>query len=283
MNDYVRISLSAACACFFGGLVWDQLLDLSGFPAAPLPPGAVTEWIPPLRVAAALCLGFGVAPLALRLRGSRIQRWAALSLFLFVTVALNTNIEVLVFSTLFAAGGFAAALIRASVPLVAAAAVFAAARQPDGMRLQPRLTPLRLLVAWMSFPVIYLVFGMAAGPVVIRYYENGGMGWLLLPAMTTVLQTQLVRSAIYLISVIPVLMLLAGERKPALAALAAALFSAIGLFGLVQSTWFPLPMLTAHTVEILGDCATYAIALFWLLLPVRKANAAHSVQAGYTT
>jgi hypothetical protein len=214
----------------------------------------------------------GLVPLARILGGTRSQRFVALAAFLYVAHTVNTSIEAAVFMT---AGGTAFMLLAGILPAVAVAALFCRFGRDEATSfssavgehfatLQHHHVILRLVGAWLAFPLVYFVFGIMIAPIVMATYQTGVAG-LVLPDGGTVLSTQLGRSALYLVTAIPILVLARGVTASRIVRLGVAYFALVGLAGLVGATFFPMLLRVTHSVEIGADSFAYASLLVLLL------------------
>ena len=234
-------------------------------------------------------LGIGLVPLAYGIRGSRTIRWLSLALFLFLCLAVNTVIEMRIFTIALAHGGagtlvasfilpaILCALLLASIgdgetngpPVSVAVDEFFAAHSATGWLW-------RFILAIFAFPLAYLIFGMMVAPFVVDYYRHGIAG-LILPSMSVILPTQMVRSTLFLIASLPFIILWKKTRGSLISSLGLAHWLVVGLFGLVQALWFPPVLRIAHSLEIGGDSFAYASAIVFLLFPLSPAIRAKHV------
>ena len=222
-----------------------------------------------------LVLVAGLVPIAAGIGGRFALRALALGMLLFVGNAVNTVLEMSIFSTM---GGQLFFLIQFLISFAIGMAVMA--RLWDSHQPSPSLPSMaasgwiwRVLVAWVAFPVIYFFFGMFVGPFVVEYYKSGAMG-LALPSLDTILRMQAVRSLLFLGCSLPVIRLWTGSRWRLVLALGLAHAAMVGLYGLSQAYWMPPIMRILHSIEITFDSFAYALVLTWLFFP--KAQAAGS-------
>jgi len=271
-----------ALAYMVGMAIGGMLAAVSGLPMPAMPEGtAEKESMAQLAVAAPV-LVISLMPLALRQAGTFLARWLALGLFTYVSLGLNTAIEGAIFSNMGGTGAFviifvaptflcAAAVAGLFVPrgvgepLVARARGFFAA--PSTVR-----WACRLVLAVLAFPVVYWIFGMllmALMPQLMEYYTSGELG-LVVPAPQVILGVQILRSSLFLISALPLMVMWNGSRGQLAAALGLAYAVTVGAFHLLQSSFMPLEMRLGHGTEIALDSFVYALALVWLLVPRRE-------------
>jgi hypothetical protein len=245
-----------------GGLALALALTPPSFPqGAEFEPGVLSM------VAASLVMAIGLAALASSLAGGFSKRWLILAAFAFVVNGLGTSIEAEAFTTL---GGFwfgiVANLPASVLGAFAVASLFSApSAEVAGYfsRWSPGRLTLRLVLALAAFPFAYFLFGMMIAPIVTPYYEE--IDFLLVPPLTTLLQVLWLRSALFLAVSWPVIAAWSHSRTRLALALCVGHFTAVGLSGLIQASFFPAVMRWTHGVEILADSALYAALLVWLL------------------
>ncbi len=227
-------------------------------------------------------LGVALVPLARGIRGSRAIHWIVFAFFLILCLGVNTIIEMRIFTTALAQGGALTLIASFVLPAILCAMVLASIRNgevndsPSSDSLYAffaaRSTPSwfwRFVLAILAFPLAYLLFGMMVAPFVMDYYRHGIAG-LVLPSMSIILPTQIVRSSIFLAASLPFIILWSKSRGSLIFSLGLAHWMIVGLFGLVQALWFPPVLRIAHSLEIGGDSFAYAAALVFLLLPRRS-------------
>lgn len=238
------------------------------------PPSAGGQSAPALTLLAfALTCVLGLWPLARLLSGHWLVRGVSLGVFYYVAGPLNNAWEASAFSSI---GGttflvvyfvLPAAVTGLLMALLVPGAAGAGADSGSSLRSHgPKGWALRLFAAWLSFPIIYLAFGMMVAPIVVAAYTDGQAG-LQLPAMNGIVATALGRSATFLLSVIPILLLARAQRLPLALALGWAYTALVGLAGLLSADFLPALLRLAHAVEIAADSFAYAAVLVMLLLP----------------
>jgi len=250
----------------------------SALPLSPPPslPGTSPSF--PSMLFGSLVLVVGVVPIASGLGGRFATRWLALGLMLYVATGVNTVIELIIFGT---QGGQRYLLVFYFLCFVATAA--ALAWQYDLQQSAPSLPRLgtgqwlwRVAVAWLSFPVIYFLFGLCVAPFVIPIYQAGVAG-LHIPPLDVIMRTQLLRSFLFLASSLPVILLWTGSRRHLILALGWAHTAMVGLYGLSQASFMPPVLRVLHSLEIAADSFVYAFILVWLFFPRERIGAAATV------
>lgn len=261
------------------------LVSALGLQMIGLPAGVNPQLLALVSLAASPLLPLAVAPLARRLPGTLLARAAWLALFTYAAFGLNTMIEARIFSTLVGPGAFAGMLVFYALPCAALALAVAAAFPARAVHPVPvpRRSPAawagRFALAWLAFPAIYLLFGMMVAPFVLPVYQQQ-MAGLVLPPMTVIVPTQLLRSLLYLGAALPVLLLWADGWKPLALRLGWAFWVLTGLYGMITALWMPPQLRIAHALEIGADSFAYAVVLAWALrAPARRAARAAAPSA----
>lgn len=122
----------------------------------------------------------------------------------------------------------------------------------------------RFVIGLVIFMPIYYFFGLLVIPITRSYYELGMFG-LELPSIETVLTVLLIRSVLFFIACLPVIIAWQGSRSSLFWRLGLALFYLVGFQSLLIATWMPWGLRLPHMIEILFDEFVYAGALVWLL------------------
>jgi len=260
---------------------------VSKLPLSPpaMPPGTTQMGLFAATLVGSVVLVPGLIPLAMGLGGRFPIRWLALGLLLYVANGVNTAIELTIFSTM---GGTSYLLVVNLLQFVAMSAALAwmfgsGQFVPSLPRMGIGAWAWRIGVAWLAFPVIYLVFGMAVGPFVIAHYQ-AGEGLLRLPSMDVILRTQLLRSLLFLGCSLPVIMLWTSSRRRLIVTLGLAHAVMVGLYGLSSAYWLPMVLRVGHSIEIIADSFAYALVLVLLFYPrTRTATASATAPVPITT
>ncbi|MFZ5518052.1 MAG: hypothetical protein ACOY90_15510 [Candidatus Zhuqueibacterota bacterium] len=227
-------------------------------------------------LAGSIVLSGGLALLAKGISASRRVRWLVLSVFLFLGFAVSTTIEASIFSN--AAGTLLMIPILLLPCMLLVGVIALLSSSPFSERdIKERIIQFfrarswqewiwRIVVASMSFPLIYFVFGLVVSPIVSNYYASGVSG-LALPAPALIVQVQFLRSLIHLVAAFPILILWKGNRLRFVIALASAFFVFVFAYDIVLAVQMPAILTLVHGVEVLIDSLVYAWAIFFLLMP----------------
>ena len=271
-----RIPL-CAFAYMAGTMASAGLVSAMGMKLPPIPEQANEQMMGLCLLISSCALVIGVGPLARRIRARYWVRCLILAALTYVCIGLNTPIEAAIFTNI---SGMQTMVIFSLLPCLLFGGVTALLFKPSG-KAEPfgqqvlhffsgrsvQKWAWRLAAAVCAFPVIYWTFGMMVAPWVIEYYKQGQFG-LTLPGTGAIILTQLLRSSLFFLAALPILIVWSGSRRQLTVLLGFAFFVLVGLFGMIQTYWLGPVLLVVHSVEILVDSMVYAGVLS--LLFVRK-------------
>jgi hypothetical protein len=260
-----------------GTMAGGALVSALGMQLPSLPEQANEQITGLLLVVGSFALAIGIGPLARRIRAGYWVRCLILTALTYVCLGLNTPIEAAIFTNF---GGMRTMVVFSLLPCLFFGGVTALLFKPSG-KAEPfgqqvlhffsgrsvQKWAWRLVVAICAFPVIYWVFGMSVSPWVVKYYEQEQFG-LVLPGTGVIILTQLLRSSLFFLAALPILIVWSGSRRQLTVFLGIAFFVLVGLFSMIQAHWLGPVLLVLHNVEILADSVVYAGIL--ALLFVRK-------------
>jgi hypothetical protein len=224
---------------------------------------------------ASVVLSAAVYLLARGVRGTKAHRFLLLFAFTYVSFCVNNQIEGAIFTTV---GGFSTMLLFFIVPCALVAGVAAwLVQSPASETMMITVFADRSMgswlrraaLAWFAFPVIYYVFGAVIYPFVADGYEGGELA-LEVPSQATILGAVTLRSLLFLLVSIPIIIHWSRSRRTLILSLGAALTAMVGVVGLVESAWLPLHMRVVHGLEIAADSLVHAWVMVALLVPKRK-------------
>jgi len=260
MRTILRIAICwvAFVAALLGSGMIGTLLHLS---AVTMPGNTPAQSMFLAQLVAGLVLVVGLVPISRGLAASAPLRAAVLGSFLLLALGVNGMIEAKVF-THFLDNGIASAsvfyVILAALVGAALGWSFGAPARAAGLPHRSWLAWIpRVAAVWLAWPFIYFFFGSCVAPIVVPYY-NAGIAGLRIPALSTILAVQLVRSVIFLAASLPFIALWKGSRRGLWFALGMAHAFTVGFYGLVGATFLPMVLRVAHSAEIAGDSFAYA-------------------------
>ena len=245
----------------------------------PAPPQWIVDvnpyWLQGRQLLAGLFLALGLALLAHGIRGHLLARWFALFAFVFVIHSVASAIEAHFFTTLEGMLSYMlpVALLPSGLCALALALLLAPPPGDDPFIAQTRhYFSTRSLVDWgwrfptaiLAFPIIYFVFGMIIYPFVRDYYQ--AQEDLRIPGIGLLLLIQHLRSALFVLVILPIFIMWSGSRLRLWLSMGTTLFLLGGLTGLIQGgDLFPMQIRMIHGIEILADSLVHAAALVLLL------------------
>lgn len=247
-----------------GGMAASML----GLPAPDMPAGADTMVLGQLMLLISLILAGTLAILSRNLSGGFVGRWLAISLLVWIAYGVNNVLEGAIFTTMTAASLFTIVLyITASLLCGAAVAwLFPPINKGDDFftsarNFFARYTTVswawRFLAALLAFPLVYLLFGRLIAPWVMPLYEQGLFD-LALPTWSQILPVLGLRSLLFLLACLPILILLQASPQRMFWVLGLTLFLLVGGLSMLQAYWFPTELRLIHSLEILADELVYA-------------------------
>ncbi|MCP4261711.1 MAG: hypothetical protein GY774_30040 [Planctomycetes bacterium] len=266
-----------AFAYIVGTMASAGLVSAIGMKLPPIPEQANEQTMGLCLLISSCVLAIGVGPLARRIRARYWVRCLILAGLTYVCIGLNTPIEAAIFTNI---SGMRTMVVFSLLPCLLFGCVTALLFKPSG-KAEPfgqqvshffsgrsvQKWAWRLAAAVCAFPVIYWTFGMMVAPWVIEYYKQGQFG-LTLPGTGAIILTQLLRSSLFFLAALPILIVWSGSRRQLTVLLGFAFFVLVGLFGMIQTYWLGPILVVVHSVEILVDSMVYAGVLS--LLFVRK-------------
>lgn len=219
-------------------------------------------------------LALGVALPARGIGGGRWMRALVLAWFTWVVYGLNTALETLI---IMPAQSFwfnsLSSLVASALLATAVALLFRApdssVKWKDAWQLLWSTRKggewlLRLALAAVVFMPIYYFFGLLAIQVTGPYYQQNFAG-LTAPTLEQLLPILFVRSVLFMLACLPIVVLWQKSERALIVSLGAALFMLVGLVPLLAGYWLPLIVRVTHSLEILADEFVYAWVLVKLL------------------
>lgn len=263
-----------ALAYVVGIMLGGLLTGVLALQAPTLPPEMDTNAAMVSMFAASPLLVLTLYFMGCELAGGWFVRSMVLALFTWIAYLLNNVIEAMIFSNFVTAPWFNLVTFTPAVLLCAGMTAWLFPSQQRGItfirtwqthfrQCTPSPWLWRLLIAALIFMPIYYLFGLMVVPFVGEYYRQGEFGFAM-PTLTTLLSVLLVRSVLFLIACLPVVIAWRGASRTLWLSLGFALFVCVGLLNLLAANWIPVWVRALHLSEILADSLVYAGALVWL-------------------
>ncbi len=252
-------------------------------PVAHLPDGVSPQSMFLMQLLGGVVLVAGLWPLARSLAAPALLRAAAFVAFLLLAFGVTAVIEARKFTNFLDAGVGGALVFDASIAVVLGIAVgllFGQAGPPVGFPHRNWTSwAVRIGLAWLSWPLVYLFFGMCIAPIVTPYYRAGIAG-LRIPTMSVLIVTQLIRSVLFLAASLPFVALWKGSRRNLWLTLGIAHAFTVGLYGIVSSNFLPTVLRVTHSIEMTCDAFAYAGVLVLLFAAPAEAKESDAAMAG---
>jgi hypothetical protein len=275
LMDLVK-GAAAALVSFLGVVVGGLVTGLLHLPSPTLPANVSMTVLMPLMLISLMSIAIVLGECFQRLNWSYWPRvlWIGICHYLLY-YALNLldgllftplpNMSTGFFADLFPAFFTAlviAALWRPKVDILPAAKIlttfFSARRWPEWTW--------RFVVAWLVYPPIYYMIGRVVALFTIQYYTDPSLNLgLTLPDLNTLLLMQVLRGALFLIAVTPILFSWRGSRSGLWLWVGSVIFIQIANQVIVQAYWLPLGLRIPHSLELLADSFVQA-GVYALLL-----------------
>ncbi len=260
---------------FLGFIPGSQLAATIGLTAPDLPLGANQAILVQYTLLASVILAFGLSLLARGIAGSFFVRWMILFGLTWFAYGVNNYLEAAFFTTMSDVSLYTVVLyLPASLLCSAAVAwLFPSKVQKAGFISQlrsffegraPGSWAGRLLAAFLAFPAVYLLFGRLISPIVLPYYVEGA-NQLTLPGWDLILPIAALRSLLFLVVCLPVLVAWKLSDRHLFLALGLTLFLLVGGLGMLYAYWLPPILRITHGLEIFADEMVYTGALLLLL------------------
>lgn len=266
------------CAlAFYGGtMIGGMVAAGTGLPTPEMPAGADQMILGQIMLLISLILAGCLAILSRHLSGGFVTRWLIISFLVWIAYGVNNILEGAIFTSMSAASVFTVVLYIFASFLCGAVVAwlfppqhrgpgflaktknFLAHRTPGGWAW-------RILAALLAFPLIYLTFGRLIAPLVVDYYEQGLFG-LSLPGWNQILPILLIRSFLFLIACLPILIAWQSSNRSLFLTLGISLFLLVGGLSMLQAYWMPAQLRVIHSLEILVDEMVYSAVLVALFV-----------------
>jgi hypothetical protein len=247
----------------------------------PLQQGTPTLWYTIGALITGLLYGAILLFLESRLNFRRVKRILIIAFPIFAIQFLNPVLEGYFFTTRLNSpatllGAMVFGFVLALLYSTAASLIFPPeASKPDkgSMNLNLREFPslLKVILAALSWPLIYFVFGSIIAPIVSPYYNDPQSPYyLVLPDISTIMMVQALRGFIYVASLIPLLLSLRLNARSTLLTLTGLMYVGGGLAIFVIVETFPLTLRVVHGLEIFADSLVFSAVVTYLLNTSRQ-------------
>ena len=260
---------------FLGFIPGSQLAASIGLTAPGLPLGADQVTLAQYTLLASVILAFGLSILARGISGNFFARWMILFWLTWFAYGVNNYLEAAIFTTMSDVSLYTVALYFPASLLCSAAVVWLFPSMVQEAEFIPQARSFfegrspgnwagRLLAAFLAFPVVYLLFGSLISPIVLPYYAEGA-NQLTLPGWDLILPVAALRSLLFLVVCLPVLITWKLSDRRLMLSLGLTLFLLVGGLGMLYAYWLPPILRITHGLEIFADEMVYTGVLLFLL------------------
>ena len=228
-----------------------------------------------------LILAIGWFYLIKGIGGSKKERMLISSLFLLIGFSIGVTIESAIYSDV---GSYHLTIILLILPIILYAiisTIITDTKKPLQTFAQRLLSYFKtwskkvwlkkILLAIISFPVIYFIFGIIASPFVTNYYSKL-VGGLQLPDAGTITGIQLIRSTLFLAITIPVIINWTSTKTQLIISLSMAHFVMVFAYDIYLAIVMPFELVIIHGIEIAADSFVYSWILIKILYPNNKTD-----------
>jgi len=269
--------LLCSLAFILGTVLGGMIVALSGLQPPPMPEGVDGNLAFLILMLESPLLALTLIVIARRLGEGLLIRAITLSFFAWVVYTLNTTIESLAFTNTTVEGALFTTL-SFLLPCIfcgtAAAWLFPSREKGRSLSASirsffnsrsPSAWIWRIAIATFVFVPIYLAIGSLVAPLTAQYFQDGMYG-LVQPSQEKMLLVLIVRSLLFLLACMPVIIFWRGSKLSLFYSLGFALFVLVGLLYMLGAYYMPLEVRLPHTLEILVDSFAYAGVLVILLV-----------------
>ncbi len=277
--------LLCSLAFILGAILGGMIVSLLGLQPPPMPEEVDGNLAFLILMLESPLLALTLILIAHGLGGGLLIRAMTLSFFTWVVYTLNTTIESLAFTSTTVEGALFTTLsfLLPSILCGTAAAWLFPPRErgrslADLVRsfINSRTSSAwlwRIAIATIVFVPIYLAIGSLVAPLTAQYFQENMFG-LVQPSQEKMLLILIVRSLLFLLASLPVIILWRRSKLTLFLSLGFALFILVGLLYMLSAYYMPLEVRLPHTLEILVD--SFAYAGFLVILLAKKDS--HHVQ-----
>lgn len=271
-------SLLVGLGYIVGTMVSGMLAGVLGLQQPTLPTAAEPTMLMVMVFISGFLLGPTLGALSCQLPLPTLHRSAVMFFLLFVVHDFANIVEAAFFTTTFTSG-LASPLWNAVVTSLVVgsliAVLFPPARVEEGLLAALRryfaqrkwtVWAWRLSLAAVLYLPIYLIMGMIVAPVVMPYYTDPALGLgLVIPGFGVMLPLEIVRGAIFVVGLLPVIAVWRGSRRSLALWLGLTIVVLGSIVPMLQAYFLPLTLRVVHGLEITIDSLLQGLVYAWLL------------------
>lgn len=233
-------------------------------------------------------LSIGLFALAPKISGAFITRFLSMFFFFFACFGISVSLESSIYSSI---EGFDLMTLILLLPIILFSFTSTSLTSSQSttetfsrrsIHFLKSKTPgewaWRILLAILSFPIVYLLFGIVVSPFVADYYRESSYG-LAIPGIGTIMAVQLARSLLFLLATLPIMIAWFGNRIQLVVMLGIAHFVFVFSYDIVLAYQLPMNLVLTHAIEILLDSMVYSWAIVKLLYSERLESTSAQIRS----
>ena len=267
------VALASLVGLVIGGIITGAL----DMPAPVMPTNVNLATLMPLMLLSEILIAIVLGECFQRLYQKFWQRLLFLWLCNYLLYYLLNTLDALFFTTMTNLG---TGLVSNLFPALFASAMIALLWKPGSSSLtdsrnmvdyfsarKPSDWTWRFVLAWLIFPPIYYLAGRVVALFTLRYYTDPSLntGLTLNFTIESLLAMQVLRGALFLVAVLPIIIAYRGTRTKLWLWLGSVIFTQIAIQTILQAYWLPLlAVRIPHGIELLVD--SFAQAYLYALL-----------------
>lgn len=275
---FFGIAVLGGLAFYVGIIVGGMIAPMLGLSLPPMPAGVDTSQLALYSLLTSIILACALGFVSLHLSGGFLSRWLVLFFLTWIAYGVNTFLEAAIFTTM---AGPAIVVMYFFSSLFCAVVIAALIHpQEQGENFIARTKSFfagrtlfewtwRLLLSFLAFPFAYILFGLMVKPFTYEFYVQQQMG-LMAPGWGQILPVLALRSLLFLLVILPVLITWKGSRTSLFVTLGFVLFLLVGGLSLLQAIWYTPIVRIAHGLEILADSFVHAGVVVYLLVQEKR-------------
>jgi len=277
----IAVAPASLVGLVIGGIVTGAL----NMPAPVMPANVNLATLMPLMLLSEIPIAIVLGECFQRLYQKFWQRLLVLWLCNYLLYYLLNTLDALLFTTMTNLG---TGIVSNLFPALFASAMIALLWKPGSGNLtdsrktvdyfsarKPRDWTWRFVLAWLIFPPIYYLAGRVVALFTMRYYTDSSLntGLTLDFTIEGLLAMQVLRGALFLVAVLPIIIAHRGTRTTLWLWLGSVIFIQIAIQTILQAYWLPLlAVRIPHGIELLVD--SFAQAYLYALLLCAPLSAA---------
>jgi len=278
VGQIIGRSLLVGLGYIVGTMVSGMVVGALGLQQPTLPSGVEPTMVMVMIFISGLLLGPTLGALSRRLPLPTLHRSAVIFFLLFMAHYLVIIVEGVFFTT---TGGLNLGfnLVNGTVTSLVAGSLIAVLF-PPGQVEEGLLAALRryfaqrkwttwawrLSLAAVLYVPIYLIMGMIVAPVVTPYYTDPALGLgLVIPGFEVMLPVEILRGAIFVVGLLPVIAVWQGSRSSLALWLGLTIVVLGAVAPMLQAYFLPLTLRLVHGMEITIDSLLQGLVYAWLL------------------